>query len=54
VDASFLARVSREALARALAAFDTGPLLASAAMALPLRPSGTNLADVHILARARE
>jgi hydroxypyruvate reductase len=53
VDASLLARVSREALARALAAFDTGPLVASAGMALPRRPSGTNLADVHALVRPR-
>jgi hydroxypyruvate reductase len=53
VDASLLARVPREARMRALTAFDTGPLLASAEMTLPLRPSGTNLADVHILARAR-
>ncbi len=53
VDASLLGRVSREALEGALAGFDTGRLLASAGMTLPLRPSGTNLADVHILARAR-
>jgi hydroxypyruvate reductase len=52
VDASLLARVTSPQLARALAAFDTGPLLASAVMSLPLRPSGTNLADVHVLARA--
>jgi glycerate 2-kinase len=52
VDASLLGRVSREALEGALAGFDTGRLLASAGMTLPLRPSGTNLADVHILARA--
>ncbi|MGD0526248.1 MAG: DUF4147 domain-containing protein [Polyangiaceae bacterium] len=53
VDASLLARVPREALARALAAFDTGPLLASAGFALTLRPSGANLADVHVLAHPR-
>ena len=53
VDASLLALIPHDALARALAAFDTGPLLASAGMALPLRPSGTNLADVHVLARPR-
>jgi glycerate 2-kinase len=52
VDASLLGHVPREALARALAGFDTGPLLASAGMTLPLQPSGTNLADVHVLARA--
>jgi glycerate 2-kinase len=51
VDASLLTRVTRDALARAVAAFDTGPLLASAGMTLPRRPSGTNLADVHVLAR---
>jgi glycerate-2-kinase len=52
VDASLLASITRRQLAFALAAFDTGPLLASAGMTLPLRPSGTNLADVHVLARA--
>ena len=40
------------AVAAARAAFDTGPLLASAGMTLPLGPTGTNLADVHVLARA--
>jgi glycerate 2-kinase len=53
VDASLLTQVPPEALARALARFDTGRLLASAGMTLPLRPSGTNFADVHVLARAR-
>ena len=52
VDATLLASISRPELARAIAAFDTGPLLTSAAMSLPLRPSGINLADVHVLARA--
>jgi hydroxypyruvate reductase len=45
-------RVSSRSLARSLAAFDTGALLASAGAALPLRPTGTNLADVHALVRA--
>ncbi|HEX3344591.1 MAG TPA: DUF4147 domain-containing protein [Polyangiaceae bacterium] len=53
VDASLLRRAGAEAVARAVGTFDTGPLLVAAAMALPLRPSGTNLADVHVLARAR-
>jgi hydroxypyruvate reductase len=52
VDASLLARAPADAFARAVAAYDTGPLLSSASMSLPLRPSGTNLADVHVLARA--
>jgi hydroxypyruvate reductase len=51
VDASLPARVGVEALAAALHAFDTGPLLAAARMALPFAPTGTNLADVHVLAR---
>lgn len=39
-------------VARALAAFDTAPLLAAAGMVLAGAPTGTNLADVHVLARA--
>lgn len=39
------------ALARAVAAFATGPLLAARSFALPSRPTGINLADVHVLAR---
>jgi glycerate-2-kinase len=49
VDAS----LDRRGLAPALAAFATGPLLAALGVALPARPTGTNLADVHVLARAR-
>jgi hydroxypyruvate reductase len=52
VDASLAARASGEALARALAAFDTAPLLGSAGMTLRLGPTGSNLADIHVLARA--
>jgi glycerate-2-kinase len=52
VDALLAALVPGPALLRALSRFDTGPLLAAAGMALPLAPSGTNLADVHVLARA--
>jgi hydroxypyruvate reductase len=51
VDATLLARVGEEAIARALAAFDTGRLLASAGMTVTLGPTGSNLADVHVLAR---
>ncbi len=43
---------SAHAIARALRAFDTGPLVVRARMALPGRPSGQNLADIHVLARA--
>jgi len=43
---------SANEVARALRRFDTGPLVVRAGMALPGRPSGTNLADVHVLARA--
>jgi hydroxypyruvate reductase len=42
---------SAHAIARALRGFDTGPLVVRAGMALPGRPSGQNLADVHVLAR---
>jgi hydroxypyruvate reductase len=51
VDGSLRAVVGLAVLERALAAFDTGSLLASAGFTLALRPSGTNLADVHVLAR---
>jgi hydroxypyruvate reductase len=53
VDATVVARRIGPSLARSLAAFDTGALLASAGAALPLRPTGVNLADVHALARAQ-
>jgi hydroxypyruvate reductase len=43
---------SADAIDRALRGFDTGPLVVRAGMALPGKPSGTNLADVHVLARA--
>jgi len=49
VDASVARRAP---LAAAIAAFDTGPALAAAGAALPLRPSGLNLTDVHALVRA--
>lgn len=51
VDASLRAVASSDAIARALAAFDTGPILSSTGMALPLGLTGHNLADLHILAR---
>ena len=43
------ARVSDGALDRALARFDTGPLHRAAGTALPMHPTGHNLADVHVL-----
>jgi hydroxypyruvate reductase len=51
VDGSLEGRVGRESLERALARFDTGSVLVAAGMALPSGPTGTNLADVHVLAR---
>jgi glycerate 2-kinase len=42
-------RVGPGALTRALARFDTGPLHRAAGTALPMGPTGHNLADVHVL-----
>jgi glycerate 2-kinase len=53
VDASLAAYASPDAIARAIARFDTGPLLIAAGMALLIGPTGNNLADVHVLARVR-
>jgi hydroxypyruvate reductase len=53
VDASLLKRASPAAIARAVAAFDTAPLLEGASMTLHIGPTGTNFADIHVLARAR-
>ncbi|MBX3219526.1 MAG: DUF4147 domain-containing protein [Labilithrix sp.] len=50
VDAGFVRRVGEEAIRRALDRYATGPLHRAARTALPLRPSGHNLADIHILA----
>jgi hydroxypyruvate reductase len=52
VDRSVAERAGRGAIEAALAGFDSGTLLRSLGMTLPLAPSGTNLADVHVLARA--
>jgi glycerate 2-kinase len=51
VDASLSAHVSPVAIARAVAAFDTAPMILSAGMALTSGPTSNNLADVHVLAR---
>ena len=51
VDATFRERASQTAISRALDHYDTGPLHRAARTALRERPSGHNLADVHILAR---
>ena len=51
VDATFRERASQGAIARALDRYDTGPLHRAVGTALPGRPSGHNLADVHILVR---
>jgi hydroxypyruvate reductase len=53
VDRSLVVARGERAIGRALDRYDTGRLHVSAATALPLRPSGQNLADVHILACAR-
>jgi hydroxypyruvate reductase len=53
VDASLARRASPAAIARALAWFDTAPLLERAAMALDTGPTGTNFADIHVLARGQ-
>jgi glycerate 2-kinase len=52
VDGSVAAKAGRDAVEASLAAFDSGTLLRSIGMTLPLAPSGTNLGDVHVLARA--
>jgi glycerate 2-kinase len=49
VDRSLVVELGERAVRRALDRYDTGRLHRSAATALPLRPSGQNLADVHIL-----
>jgi hydroxypyruvate reductase len=41
----------RDLLARAIAAFDTGPLHGHARTALPMAPTGLNLTDLHLLIR---
>ncbi len=45
------ARVSEAVIVRALDRYDTGPLHRAAKTALERRPSGHNLADVHVLVR---
>jgi hydroxypyruvate reductase len=51
VDASLRRRASPDALARAAARFDSASVLEAAGMSMPQRPTGHNLADVHVLAR---
>jgi hydroxypyruvate reductase len=53
VDASLARRASPGAIARAIAAFDTAPLLERTGMALETGPTGANFADVHVLAREK-
>ncbi|MBX3262051.1 MAG: DUF4147 domain-containing protein [Labilithrix sp.] len=50
VDATFVRRAGEAAVRRALARYDAGALHLAAKTALPLRPSGHNLADIHVLA----
>jgi hydroxypyruvate reductase len=47
-------RFDDEAASAAFAAFDDGPHLASAGLAIPSAPRGTNLLDLHLLVRARD
>ncbi|HEY4016056.1 MAG TPA: DUF4147 domain-containing protein [Polyangiaceae bacterium] len=54
VDASLRARASADAIARAVARFDSASVIEAAGMALPEGPTGHNLADVHVLACARD
>lgn len=51
VDATFASRAGLPALDRALLGHDTGPLHLALGTALPLEPTGHNLADVHVLLR---
>ena len=51
VDASFLRRAGADAIERALATFDTGPLHLAAGSARAEGPTGHNLADLHVLLR---
>ena len=50
VDATFLRKAGAAAVRRALDRYDTGALHLAVGTALPTRPSGHNLADVHVLA----
>jgi len=52
VDAAFLARVGAVDYAAAIARFDTGTAHLAAGTAIPCGPTGINLCDLHILARA--
>ncbi|OJY29254.1 MAG: hypothetical protein BGO98_43535 [Myxococcales bacterium 68-20] len=49
VGAAFLRKVGAAAVRRALDHYDTGALHLAAGTALPSRPSGHNLADLHVL-----
>jgi glycerate 2-kinase len=53
VDASLTRRASADAIATALRAFDTGPLHIALGTARPMKPTGQNFTDVHVLARRR-
>jgi hydroxypyruvate reductase len=49
VDSRLVAGLRESALDRAVAAFDTGTLLRALGAAVPSRPTGHNLADLHVL-----
>ncbi|MBX3232691.1 MAG: DUF4147 domain-containing protein [Labilithrix sp.] len=54
VDDTFVARAGEDAIVRALAAFDTGPLHLGLGTAVPTEPTGHNLADLHVLVRTHD
>ncbi len=54
VDATFREHASESAIVRALDRYDTGSLHRAAGTALDARPSGHNLADLHVLVRSRD
>jgi hydroxypyruvate reductase len=49
VDSSFARRAGQGAIEDSVARFDTGRLHLALGTALPVRPTGLNLADLHIL-----
>ena len=51
VDGALMERLGEAAIFRAVQRYDTGRLHREAKTALPLRPSGTNFADLHVLVK---
>jgi hydroxypyruvate reductase len=52
VDRAFARRAGANAITKALAEFDTGSLHVRARTAIPMGPTGHNLADLHVLIRS--